>query len=341
MEKKKFYITVLNVLSCLGVILLHTSTFWNFSKTRGWVAANCIESVFYFAVPVFVMISGATLIDYGERYTTKEYFVKRIKKTVIPFIAWSIISVFFALYCGSKVSLKPIAIINAVINCQYMSIYYFFLLIFGVYLSIPVIGCIEKGKRKGIFMYVIISTFVVNSILPLISRLSNGGIAHNGNFQVYVCGGYLIYVFIGYYIDNYDISKNVKKLIYLLGILGLLIHFGGTWYFSFKNNTVDTVLKGYTSVPCVLYSAAIFLAIKNVNFDKVPKLFIKVISFFDGQTFGIYLIHMFVIRLMSKWFHIAPQRFVSNVVFAFVVFVLSALVVKGMQKIPFVRRIIP
>lgn len=83
----KKYITVLSVLSCIAVVYLHINDcFWNFSYENYWISANIIESIFYFAVPVFFMISGCTLIDYRNKYSTKIYFKKRINKTLIPFI---------------------------------------------------------------------------------------------------------------------------------------------------------------------------------------------------------------------------------------------------------------
>ena len=57
------YISALNVLSCMAVVFLHTNcVFWDFKKENYWITANIIECIFYFAVPVFFMISGATLI---------------------------------------------------------------------------------------------------------------------------------------------------------------------------------------------------------------------------------------------------------------------------------------
>ena len=95
-NKYRQYITVLNVLSALSVVFLHAnSCFWGFSYEPYWLTANVIESVFYFAVPVFFMISGANLIDYHKRYDTKTFFEKRIHKTLIPFICWSIIGLFY------------------------------------------------------------------------------------------------------------------------------------------------------------------------------------------------------------------------------------------------------
>jgi len=75
------YINVLAVVSALAVVFLHANgCFWKFSYENYWFSANIIESLFYFAVPCFFMISGATLLDYNERYDTKIYFVKRVKK---------------------------------------------------------------------------------------------------------------------------------------------------------------------------------------------------------------------------------------------------------------------
>ncbi len=84
---KKEYITFLSVISAIAVVFLHTNgCFWAFSKERYWLTANIIESIFYFAVPVFFMITGANLINYQEKYSTKEYFIKRLKKVIIPFV---------------------------------------------------------------------------------------------------------------------------------------------------------------------------------------------------------------------------------------------------------------
>lgn len=74
MVNKILYIDVLIVLSCISVVLLHANgIFWLHPNGALWISSNIIESVFYFAVPVFFMISGLTLIDYNKRYSTKIY----------------------------------------------------------------------------------------------------------------------------------------------------------------------------------------------------------------------------------------------------------------------------
>ncbi len=67
---KKFYISALSVLASFAVVVLHVNgVFWNFSRERYWITANIIESVMYFAVPVFFMITGATLMNYNKSFS--------------------------------------------------------------------------------------------------------------------------------------------------------------------------------------------------------------------------------------------------------------------------------
>ena len=68
--KEKRYLDLLSIIAAFSVIILHVNgVFWEFSSTQSyWKSALIIESVFYFAVPVFFMISGATLMNFYERY---------------------------------------------------------------------------------------------------------------------------------------------------------------------------------------------------------------------------------------------------------------------------------
>ncbi len=59
------FISFASFISAMSVVFIHSNKcFWDFSSTaRYWKTANIIECFFYFAVPVFFMITGATLID--------------------------------------------------------------------------------------------------------------------------------------------------------------------------------------------------------------------------------------------------------------------------------------
>lgn len=84
--KRKIYIQILGVLSCLAVVVLHTNgCFWDFSYERYWLTANLIENLCYFAVPIFFMISGATLMDYRKRILQKNFSKKDFGRQLFHF----------------------------------------------------------------------------------------------------------------------------------------------------------------------------------------------------------------------------------------------------------------
>lgn len=80
MDERKDYITLLGVVSAIAVVYLHANgCFWDFSTDDYRFSANIIESVFFFGVSEFFMITGVTLIDYPKRYSTEDFFRRRFQ----------------------------------------------------------------------------------------------------------------------------------------------------------------------------------------------------------------------------------------------------------------------
>ena len=99
-EKLFDYISFAKIISAYAVIILHTNkdSFENFKNCKSWTLINCIEQVFYFGVPFFVLCIGATLLDFNEKYGLLEYYKRRFFKVVLPLIGWNIISYYYKVY---------------------------------------------------------------------------------------------------------------------------------------------------------------------------------------------------------------------------------------------------
>ena len=68
------YYDTLNIAACFGVISMHANGLTHsFSPTLSWLQAFFVDCVFYWAVPAFFMLTGATLLDYRKRYETSEF----------------------------------------------------------------------------------------------------------------------------------------------------------------------------------------------------------------------------------------------------------------------------
>lgn len=175
-ENRIDFIDYLNIFCCVAVIALHCNgCFWKFSYQPYWKTSVIIECLFYFAVPCFFMITGATLLDYRYKYDTKTYFVKRLKKVVIPFLFWSLVWILASKGYRNSSFLQ---IVESIINTKALHVYWFFIPLFSIYLAIPVLSLIEISSRKKAYLYLIGISGVFVSTLPKLSSLMH--IKYNG-----------------------------------------------------------------------------------------------------------------------------------------------------------------
>lgn len=131
MKKKRIlYFDILNILACFGVVCLHQNgiVHWYDIHTAPFKQSLIFEVGFFWAVPIFFMLSGATLFDYRSRYSTKEFLLRRAKRVLIPFLFFSVLMLIwhcsngtFTIEDYSFSNLLTIILFN-----QHESIYWFF-----------------------------------------------------------------------------------------------------------------------------------------------------------------------------------------------------------------------
>lgn len=334
------YIDLLGVISAFAVVVLHVNeVIHQFSYDSYWFTANIIECVMYFAVPIFLFISTGTLLDYRERYSTKEFFARRIRKTVVPFLFWSLIAMCAQIVLGggnaarvtSIRDLTPWYIFDGIINFKFLSIYSFFGYLFAIYLAMPVLSNVKEKNET--FRYMAIVGLLLNCSVPLICDIAKVEYSFT-TFEL--CYGYTIYLPLGYLLVKTDFTKKQRIWIYIAGISGLLSHMIGMYGLSTRDGQINEIFKGYTKLPGLLYSVAVFVAIKYAypylvtRFTKLPELLRRV----SGYTFGVYLVHIYVIKAMKILLKVDVYSVGYRVMAPFVVFPVSIFIVWLVRKIP-------
>lgn len=299
---KKNYISILNVLACIGVVILHTFE-TGYTSDANFVFEVLIRTIAYCAVPVFFMITGATLIDYRERYDTKTFFKKRLLKVIIPLIIWSIIYFIINFFKG-KFSINDLSfkfVFEYFFLVKTNPIFWFFVVIIGIYLAIPVISLIPQESRRKAFLYIIIITFVFNQFLPDLLYHLNLNYNYDLKFPL-TYSGWISFIFIGYYIDKYEIVKKHRVIIYVLGIIGFLTMVVPTIFISYHKNESCSWFDEYYDAPCVLYSASVFLFFKSkINNNQIVTKIMPFFNFVAPTTLGIYVLHI-AIRDFLRYF---------------------------------------
>ena len=181
---------------------------------------------------------------------------------------------------------------------------------------------------------------LLNILLPFANSVFSLGLK-NG-ITISVGSGLLFYVFVGYLLDRYEIRKEFRVLLYIFGIAGLLIHIIGTQILSIKAGEIVSVYKGYTNLPCVLYSAAVFVFLKDLGSVLTrTKIISKMISFFRSFTYPLYLIHWFVMVVLSSFFDINIRSIFWRLFGFMPIGTVCIVITIIVRKIPFLKRVLP
>ncbi len=144
-NNRVIYFDILNILACISVVFLHMNGIVHkYLPSRAWKTALIFEVVCYWAVPIFVMLSGATLLKYRERYNTKTFFKKRFLKVLVPWIIWSLI-----LYIIKNKNFNLVQFVQDFSYGKIESIYWFFPLILFLYCLVPIFSVFTENKEHN------------------------------------------------------------------------------------------------------------------------------------------------------------------------------------------------
>lgn len=339
-EKKGqiFYLSVLTVLSSLAVVILHCNgVFWHKPTGYVWTTACLIESLFYFAVPVFFMISGCTLIDYGKRYSTAQFFRKRASRTLVPFLIWSGIAAVFmwSLYPEKEWSVGYV--ISGILNHRFMDIYWFFLPLFAIYLSMPVLTDIQNKVRT--FTYMAMFGVVTISLFGFLRACGVTDIPYS--LTAPVCGGFLVYPLLGYVLHHTMLPRLGRWLIYAGGMGATAAHFGFTYGCTPEGGDIFGLFSDYLHISTVLQACAVFVFVKhNAHVINARDLLRKAVLYIQPAALGIYLSHQYLIFFMNE-IGVNEGSLLYRTVGAVCMYLVLALLIRQLQRVRWLRVLFP
>lgn len=339
-RKNVVYFDLLNILACLCVIGMHCNGIVHyFENTSAWRRSLVVEVLGYWAVPGFCMLSGATMMNYRERYSTGTFIKRRLMKVGIPLVVWTVIFYIWKRYTGSIVWTGFRDFINMIMNFQVEGVYWFFAPLLMIYISLPVLS--EFSNDRNILRYMIIVGVTTISVLPLVCNLV--GLSYNGHFYFPLTGGYLIYPLIGYYLHTTQIKPCYRIIIYLSGIVGVLVRYIHTAYTLTVTGTANTVTWGYTNLPALALAVAVFVLAKDISKLKFfeNKKVQKLLRSMASASFGIYLIHIFIMNVIVTKLGVDMSALKWQMFGAFLVYFISLAIVKILQRIPCGKYIFP
>lgn len=331
MKERIVYYDVLNVVSCFSVVCLHCNGYiHSFIKDEWWWLRVLIEVVFYFAVPVFFMLSGATLFNFRERYTVSTFYKKRIYRTLIPFLFWGVF--FYALHFVRDND--PICWTNIIGNFFTGHIpftnYWFFIPLFALYIFIPFLSHIVLNVSSRCLLFLILLLVLLQSFIPTVCDMF--GI--NIEYSLPMGGAYLVYALLGYYLSttNVQLKDVAYYLVAILALLSLVIRY------ILIYGSDEKVTAYFTYMGLYVYFPSIFVFLTAKRYFSYSQ-FADKLKFLSAKSLGVYLIHTFLIAL------IAIQTGNTSPVFVlcapFIVYICSVVVVSLFHKFEYAKYLMP
>lgn len=353
--KRVLWLDLLRICSIFFVIIIHVvclKWYTEIPSSINWQFLNLLDSISRFCVPIFLMISGALILN-KKNLDLKLFYKKNIFRLITALLFWSLIYAIF----NNWDLLKDISFSNIktiILSFNGFNYHLHFLLsLIGLYIITPLLRKIIEDEK--LLNYLLILSIIFSIIFPTINTIfifvnyinSNVYIIFqsltNWLFKINIpfVSGWLVFYLTGYKLFKSDIKHS--KLIYFLGILSCVFTILSTSYISIKLNTPISNFYDYNTLNVYIMSVALFLFFKNIiskiNFNKIIE---KQINNLAENIFGIYLIHdVFIIYFRRKnIFNLTSNYFIDVLLLSIIVFILSYLVIFIIKKIPKISKYI-
>jgi surface polysaccharide O-acyltransferase-like enzyme len=346
-------VDLIRTVAIVGVILLHASgeltiTTQQMSQMNPfeiirWSAVDIYQSLARIGLPLFIMLTGALLLQPEKNESLTTFFKKRWARIGLPWIFWG--AAYFAWdFLVIKIPFTSEAMIQGILNGPYTQFWYLYVL-FGLYLLTPILRIFMAHADQKIIKYFVILWFLGAAILPVFGLVTT----YQLNSNVFIITGYVGYFILGAYLLTVQMRRSTLSIFMILGIAltafgtyVLAVNVGGTEMYFFQQ---------YFSPTLILASVMVFLLLltikppsiqKEASPAKVNKL-VKVIS---QNTLAIFLFHVMVLEsLQNGYFGFAINRGTINPIIevplmTVIVLFISLAIILLLKKVPHLKKLI-
>ncbi len=303
---------------------------------------NLFDALARIAVPLFVMISGALMLNEDTSFSLKKLFLKKIPQLLLPLIVWSAV---YALHYKILTPLsagKPIdwADVRSAFFMGHYHLWYLYMQI-GLYLILPFLRAFVKKENKHLVLLYIGLTLLTQFTVPVLNsvalywRPAKDILTFMDKFYLDFFSQFVAYYLTGWYVVHVGISKKWKRLfvyaLSLLVVLATILYVNATK--DYKNAYSDWNLFNF------LYTLGVFLAVSR-HCTALKGVVRAVVLFISRHSFGMYVVHVLIIRWVKSWLPktLFPPVYILAC-FA-IVFAVSLLITFVLSKIPGIRKLV-
>ena len=340
-----FYFDALRAVAILCVVLLHVTghlgemmsynvhTIYSFSG----IFETFSNNFFRIGIALFLMLSGALLL--GRDWDIRSFLSKRVPRIVKPFLFWSLvfsILLIVASYFVPSISfVKHFAIWDMLmvfwntLMCKApgSAVYWFFWMMLGVYLIMPVFNKWVKHAELSELEYFL--------VIWMISTLFDYTLMMQCPIKLSYFTSPIGFVVLGYYL-RYSERRifNGRLISWILIIVPAVLML--IYSYLVVDKTILFEFHRY-SIPVIVEATGVFCLFKTSTYlNEIPFSIKRFISSVAMCSYGMYLIHSQIIMIIRKILHLSFNFTLDYTILFVAGFVLSWAIIYILAKIPFI-----
>lgn len=339
------------VIAICAVMAIHTfgynAVVEHARTTKLGMVSIGVHATSVFSVALFVMVSGALLLDPSRYTTARPFLAKRAARLLPALVFWHVYYFFYrTLYLGQAVEWD--AYIVQMINGRAFQALYYFWLILGLVAITPIlIPWISQTRKR----YVAVAGFAMAS-MPILTLATHG---IRGRSEIWIETAWTWWIFyLGFYLLGWALRDVVlPKRISGLAI-GVVILLAGLGIFVWRNPAappqLSRLVAGYYSMSNHIYTPLIFVLAHSLTANGRSLNWIvrgwpaRVIRELGAVSLGVFAVHTSIILVVIRSGilgegNAAPRW--EYLLARYVLVVSSAFAISlTLRRIPFFRRVV-
>jgi len=333
------YLDALRILCSFLVIVNHTYNYIGLERVSGSVRFAALFSLFSskVAVPIFLMISGCTLLGKTDSLPRT---LQRFFRIAVTLVVFSFIYEIYGCVFGNTQTLSIKRFLNTIYT-QPISIAYWYLYAYaGIMLMLPFLQRLAKGMSRSDYLFFFAVSFFFVGLWPMIVEYTPVS-EYCHRFELPLFSAHICYMLLGYFL--YTHRRKAYPVLPLL-LFSLLIITACTaaadHAFSASGGTRYLFLDNISLLPIMLTSVCTFLLAARLP---LRGRIAEAARILGGCTFGIYLLGDLMIAVLIPLFYalresVHPLIAVTGYQIACWLAALACTVV--LKRIPLIRKLL-
>jgi surface polysaccharide O-acyltransferase-like enzyme len=305
-----FSVDLIRVVAIMLVVLLHASNEYYTAIQQSplesalhWWTSTTYKTVALPCVPLFVMLSGALLLQPSKVNEPILVFLKkRARRIGFAFFFWGSIYLAWSFYLTGT----PVTLYNVVLGFVFGLFtgpyyhFWFLYLIAGLYLITPILRAVVAFKDAKILRYLVLVWFLGVGIVPLVNLI----LGMNLNTSVVVLGGSVGYFVFGAYSQKIRVRSWILMSLFALGVAWTIV---STWLmrFTFYPLNQQYFFFDYLAANVIVMSVSLFMLLSKVRQDWLEEnhpFAKRVLHLISCNTLPIYLFHVIILESLQRGF---------------------------------------